>query len=223
MKPLKILHILDHSLPLHSGYTFRSQSIFHAQSEKGWEPVIVTSPKHEQSWKGEWQPKENIGQFCYYRTGKTGSGRLPFASELKLMAALAKRIRQVAKIEKPDIIHAHSPVLNAIPALWAGWDMDIPVIYEIRAFWEDAAVDHGTYAENSPKYRIVRSLETFVCQKALHVCVLCNGLKNDLIKRGIPAEKITPVFNAINPEDFKPCPPDDEYLTAWNLQKKKVV
>jgi len=139
------------------------------------------------------------------------------------MRALGRRIQEVAHLEKPDIIHAHSPVLNAIPALWAGRKLGIPVVYEIRAFWEDAAVDHGTYAEGSWKYNLTKSIETWVCKRADQVAVLCNGLKNDLAKRGISSQKITPVFNGINPDDFKPCPPDEGLKKEWNLSGKKVI
>jgi hypothetical protein len=44
---MKILHILDPSLPVHSGYTFRSQSLFRAQRAMGYEPVIVTSDRRQ--------------------------------------------------------------------------------------------------------------------------------------------------------------------------------
>ena len=57
--PLKILHILDHSLPVHSGYAFRSQAIFLAQKRRGWEPVILTSPKHYESCNDSWEEREN--------------------------------------------------------------------------------------------------------------------------------------------------------------------
>jgi PEP-CTERM/exosortase A-associated glycosyltransferase len=220
---MKILHILDHSLPLHSGYTFRSQSLFRAQRDMGYEPVVVTSPKHEASWFGEWAPKEEINGFTYYRTGGVKSLAIPFGTETRLMRALYRRILEVAEIEKPDVLHAHSPILNAIPALWAGKKLGLPVVYEIRAFWEDAAVDHGTYAEGSWKYRLTQWLETQVCKRADHIGILCNGLKNDLIQRGIPAGKITPVFNGVNPDEFQPCPPDAEYLQEWHLEGKKVV
>ncbi len=220
---MKILHILDHSLPLHSGYTFRSQSLFRAQRAMGYEPVVVTSPKHEESWQGEWAAKEEINGFSYYRSGGVKSLAIPFGTETRLMRALYKRILQVAKIEKPDVLHAHSPILNAIPALWAGKKLGLPVVYEIRAFWEDAAVDHGTYAEGSWKYRLTQWLETQVCKRADHVGILCHGLKNDLIQRGIPAKKITPVFNGVNPDDFQPCPPDAEYLRQWGLAGKKII
>ncbi len=220
---MKILHILDHSLPLHSGYTFRSQNIFRAQRKMGYDPVILTSPKHEATWKGDWAEKETIGDFTYYRTGAIESSNIPFLSELKLMSTLKKRLMEVIDIEKPDILHAHSPVLNAFPALKVGKKHGIPIVYEIRAFWEDAAVDHGTYKENSPKYRITRALETRACKKADHITILCNGLKNDLVYRGIPAEKITPVFNGVNPDDFKPTPPDPEYQKQWGLEDKKII
>ena len=126
-------------------------------------------------------------------------------------------------VEKPDLIHAHSPILNAIPAIRSGRRLGIPIVYEIRAFWEDAAVDHGTYAENSWKYSLTKFLETRVCKQADHICILCNGLKNDLILRGIPKEKITPVFNGINPEELMPTAPDQEFLKAWKLEGKKVI
>ena len=200
---LKVLHILDHSLPLHSGYTFRSRNIFLSQKKRGWQPVILTSPKHEESWKGYQKKEEEIGGFCYYRTGRLLNCTLPLEAELRLMAKLARRIREVVEIEKPDLLHVHSPVLNAIPALRVARKLGIPIVYEIRAFWEDAAVDHETYRQNSWKYKLTRFIETWVCRKTDRVVVLCHGLKEDLINRGIPSEKLTVVPNGISVNDFK--------------------
>jgi len=220
---VKILHVLDHSLPLHSGYTFRSQSIFHAQQKRGWHPVVVTSPKHEQNL-GESVPDcEEINGITYHRCGATPEVAVPFITEAWLMHVLSRRILAVAKAEKPDVLHAHSPALNAIPTLWAGKKLGLPVVYEIRAFWEDAAVDHGTYAEGSWKYRLTKTIETWACKKVDHIGILCNGLKDDLISRGIPTDKITPVFNGINPENFKPTLPNVELCESWGLEGKKVV
>lgn len=109
---MKILHVLDHSLPLHSGYTFRSQNIFKAQRARGWEVAVVTSPKHEADWKGEWTSEEEIEGVRYYRSGKVEGSALPGLTELALMRRLQARIREVVDKEHPDIIHAHSPVLN---------------------------------------------------------------------------------------------------------------
>ena len=181
---LKILHVLDHSLPLHSGYTFRSQSIFRTQQKRGWQAVVVTSPKHEESWKGLRNEYEEIGGIGYYRTGVVAGGRLPLLAEHRLMAALQRRLREAIAMERPDIIHAHSPILNALPALRVARETRIPVVYEIRAFWEDAAVDHGSYGPHSWKYALLRAAETRVCHRVAEVAVLCQGLRGgDLIAR----------------------------------------
>lgn len=209
---MKILHILDHSLPLHSGYTFRSQNLFRAQRKMGYEPVVLTSPKHEEDWSGEWAEKEEINGFTYYRTGATRHLPGPIASELWLMHVLSRRILDVAEIEKPDIIHAHSPVLNGIPAIWAARKCGLPVVYEIRAFWEDAAVDHGTAREWGPRYRLTRWLESRALRRADAVTTICEGLRRDMLERGIPADRITVIPNAVDVSGFRFRAPADAML-----------
>ena len=221
--PLKILHILDHSLPLHSGYTFRTLNILQEQLRRGWQPVALTSPKHERSWRKPTERLEHIAGVRFYRTGATIETVVPFGTELILMKSLARRIEEVSRIEKPDVLHAHSPVLNAIPALWVGRRLGIPVVYEIRAFWEDAAVDHGTYTEKSLKYKMVRSMETWTCRRATQIAVLCQGLKTDLISRGIPEEKLTVIANGINVTDFQPQDPDGELARSLGTCGKRVL
>lgn len=220
---MKILHILDHSLPLHSGYTFRSQNIFLAQEKNGFTPIVLTSPKHEENLEDPIKTRQEIiDGIKYYRTG-FAKPRIPFFYELFLMGRLYKRIKEIIKIEKPDIIQAHSPVLNGFPAYFAAKKFDLPFVYEIRAFWEDAAVDHGTYTENSFKYKITRNLETFLCKKASHIAVLCEGIKQDLVNRGIDKNKITPVFNGIDPAHLKPAVSDSGLKKEWNLSNKKII
>ena len=220
---LKILHILDHSIPLHSGYTFRTQNIFRAQLKKGWNPVGLTTMKHGLAWDGPWAEKESIDGLCFYRSPLLDGSPGWLGTQYHLMKVLAQRLEEVIEEEKPDLLHAHSPVLNVMPTLWVARKYKLPVIYEIRAFWEDAAVDHGTYKEGSWKYYAVRTLETLACQRADHLAVLCEGIKNDLIGRGISANKLTVIPNGINLEDFKDCRPDEELRKNWNLTGKQVI
>ena len=42
---MRILHILDHSLPLHSGYSFRTIAILREQRARGWETMQLTTPR----------------------------------------------------------------------------------------------------------------------------------------------------------------------------------
>ncbi len=220
---LKILHVLDHSLPLHSGYTFRTKNIFRAQEKRGWTPIGLTSLKQEQTWSGPWVEKETIDGLCFYRSPLLASPQGWLGTQYQLIKTLARRLEDVIERENPDILHAHSPVLNAIPTLWVARKYKLPVIYEVRAYWEDAAVDHGTYEEGSWKYRTVRTLETLACQRATHLAVLCNGIKHDLMSRGISSSKLTVIPNGINLEDFTDCRPDEENKKSWNLAGKRVI
>lgn len=197
---MRILHILDHSIPLHSGYSFRTLSILQQQRGQGWETFHLTGPKQGDSGTLE----EEVDGWHFYRT--PGSQNLlagvPGLAEIRLMGSLTRRIEQVARRIKPDVLHAHSPVLNAIPAIRVGRRLGIPVVYEIRAFWEDAAVDHGSCIEGDLRYRFTRGLETYALKRADAIATICEGLRGDIVARGIPAAKVTVIPNAVDIELF---------------------
>ncbi len=197
---LRILHVFDHSLPLHSGYTFRSANILRQQRRMGWQTWHLTSPK-----QGDCRVEEEAADgLHFYRTAQpTGvMSRLPGLNQWALMQATERRLLELAQRLKPDLLHAHSPVLNAYPALAVGRRLGIPVVYEIRAFWEDAAVDHGTQAEGGLRYRLTKALETRAVRQADQVVTICEGLRRDLVSRGISPDKIGVVPNAVDAEAF---------------------
>jgi PEP-CTERM/exosortase A-associated glycosyltransferase len=211
MGGLRILHILDHSIPLHSGYSFRTLSILREQRKRGWQTFHLTTPKHVDARADE----EEVDGWHFYRTRDTYPGRgTPFVGELMLMREVERRVEEVVRRVGPDVLHAHSPVLNAIPALRVGRRLRLPVVYEVRAFWEDAAVDHGTTREGSLRYRATRALETYAMTRADHVTVICDGLRADIVSRGIPPSKITVIPNAVDTESFSPRGEVDRALKA---------
>ena len=200
---MRILHVLDHSVPVFSGYSFRSRSIIHAQRALGLSPVVLTSPKH-----GSTQDSiEEIEGIRYHRTEALSGAfavSLPFAREIRLMARLGRRIAAVAKEEKIDLIHSHSPLLNGLPALWVARRLKIPLVYEARAFWEDAAVDHETFAEGSFRYRVSRALETFLFKNTDRAVTICEAMRQELITRGVSLKRISVVPNGVNLDEFEP-------------------
>ncbi len=215
---MKILHILDHYKPHFSGYVFRTSYILKYQKELGLEPVVVTSPKHGITK----ETVEDIDNITVYRTVQNGFGNIPFVKESRLMKALQKRIEEVIREQKPDIIHAHSPSLNGIPAVRAGRKFGIPVVYEVRALWEDAAVDHGTFQESSLKYGISRFIETNLFKKVNAISTICDGLKNEIMSRGIARSKITVIPNSVDTNAFFPVGYDEEIAYRYGLKNKKV-
>jgi PEP-CTERM/exosortase A-associated glycosyltransferase len=218
---VKILHILDHSIPLHSGYTFRTRAILEQQRKLGWETAHVTSTKHI----AESPEEETVDGLHFYRTRAAGGilEKTPVLNQFAVVSALAERLDQVVEKEKPDILHAHSPSLNGLAALRAGRRHRLPVVYECRAFWEDAAVDHGTSREWGLRYRITRALETHVFRNADAVTTICGGLRREITGRGIPADKITIIPNAVDIENFQFNTPRNSKLEEQLGLKGKLV
>ena len=197
---MRVLHVLDHSIPLHSGYTFRTRSILREQRALGWETFHVTGAKQNSGDMLE----ETVDGLHFYRTpeSKGALAKMPVLNQVNVIDGLARRLAEIIPLVKPDVLHAHSPSLNAIAALRAGKRFGIPVVYEVRAFWEDAAVDHGTSTENGLRYRLTRALETYALKQADAVTTICEGLRKDIVARGVPAEKVTVIPNAVDIEKF---------------------
>lgn len=189
---MRVLHVLDHSLPVQSGYAFRSASICHALKKLGLEQTVVTSPKQG--------PSEITGsdEVTYERVWR---GHLPdgVRGQIACVLQTRARLRELIRSEEPDVIHAHSPCLNGLAAAGLGK----PVVYEIRSSWEDAAVSSGKTAEGSLRYRMSTMLETSIARKADQVVVLCEGLRNEFRNRGIQDAKLTVVGNAIDRGSFR--------------------
>ncbi|HEY6510428.1 MAG TPA: glycosyltransferase, partial [Burkholderiaceae bacterium] len=208
---MRILHVLDHSLPLHSGYTFRTAAILREQRALGWDTEHLTTPRQ----RGGAAPFEQADGWTFQRTPfEPGAlSRLPaIGSYLDEMRASTARIHQLVRSRRPDIIHAHSPVLNALPALRVGRRHGIPVVYEMRASWEDAAVDHGRTREGSLRYRLSRALESHALRRADAVTTICEGLRADIVSRGIANDRVTVIPNAVDPQAFAFGTPADEAL-----------
>jgi len=203
----RILHVLDHSLPAHSGYTFRTRALMKAQVAKGWAVAGVTGVRHPEPGPDG----ETVDGLTFYRTPPIAPARSPIR-EWREIGALAKRVAALVEEWKPDLLHAHSPVLDAMAALRVGKRLGIPVIYEIRAFWEDASVGNGTGREGSLRYRLTKRVETHAVKSADAVAVICEGLRGDLIARGIDPAKIIVSPNGVDLELFGDPPPRDDAL-----------
>ena len=197
---MKVLHLLDHSVPLHSGYSFRTLALLREQRKFGWSIAALTSSKHY----GATCDVENVDGFSFYRTNVAQHGvrRWPVVDQIAVIADTQRRLEEIIALEKPDLLHAHSPCLNGIAAIRVGRKLGLPVVYEMRASWEDAAVDHGSTSEGSLRYRLSRGMETWVLRRANAITTICEGLRRDIESRDVPADRVTIIPNGVNLEEF---------------------
>ena len=205
----RVLHILDHSLPLHSGYTFRTRAILRAQTALGLEVRAVTGLRHAAPTEAQ-QPALH-DELAFYRTPGVADGP-PGLREWREIAALSQRIEAIAREWRPDVLHAHSPALCGLAGLRAARRLGIPFVYEIRAFWEDAAVGNGTGQEGSLRYFLTRQLENRAVAGADAVVTICSGLRDDLIARGYDASRISIAPNGVDFAIFGDPPAPEQAL-----------
>jgi len=218
-----VLHVLDRSLPNLSGYSIRSKYIVEFQSQMGLKPVVVTTPKYDRE-----SPFEHINGIEYHRSYAKPESlekvlyRIPFLREQAMMRRAQNKIEDLVRANKVDIIHAHSPSLCGLPALKAARNLNIPMVYEVRAFWEDAAVDQMRFAENSFRYRISSRMEQKLFDRADGVVCICEGLRQEISRRA-PGQKVSVVQNGVNTNFFVPREKSRDLMQRYQTQGKTVV
>src|SRR3990170_8341592 len=201
---IRILHVLDHSLPLHSGYAYRTRAIMAMQQADGLQVRGITGLRHYAAGPDV----EQAEGLTFHRT----RGAPGLAREWGEIAALTNSISALVRQWRPDVLHAHSPALCGLAALRAARRHGLPLVYEIRAFWEDASVGNGTGREGSVKYRLTRRLKNRVVRGADAVVTICHGLRDDLIARGFSGGRIGIMPNGVDLTLFGDPPPRDEAL-----------
>jgi PEP-CTERM/exosortase A-associated glycosyltransferase len=222
---VKVLHVLDRSVPNVSGYASRSQYIMEFQRLMGMEPMAVTS----QGQPSSATEVERIHDLDYYRTpAARGSirkalARVRYIGERQTMRRLERRIDDVARARGVDVIHAHSPILGGIPGARVARRLGVPFVYEVRALWEDAAVDQGKIREGGPRYRITRYLETGVLRQCDTIIAICAGLKDEIVSRGIDASRVRVVPNGVDTDKFVPVERDRALAARLGIDGAVVI
>jgi PEP-CTERM/exosortase A-associated glycosyltransferase len=219
---MRVLHVLDRSLPIIFGYTARAAAILEHQRALGLDPLALTSVRQEAS-----VDQEIIGGVAHHRTPAppllARVRGAPVIAEGVEMAALGRRILRVHHDAPLDLIHAHSPVLCGLPAHLAARRLEVPSVYEIRAFWEDAAEHRGRGRKGSLRYTAIRALETRLARASDAVVVICQGLRRDLIARGVPEGRIFVVPNGVDTARFSPQPRDEALAARLGMRGKIVI
>ncbi|MEO7248198.1 MAG: glycosyltransferase, partial [Novosphingobium sp.] len=215
----RVLHVLDHSLPLQSGYSFRTRAILKAQQAAGLDVRGITGLRHF----AEGPDAEQADGILFHRTRGAATGPAGLR-EWREIGKLSAAIEDLCRQWRPDVLHAHSPTLCGEAALRVSRKLGIPLVYEIRAFWEDAAVGNGTGSAGSIKYRLTRSLENHVVAGADAVVTICQGLKDDLVARGTSPSRITIAPNGVDLALFgEPIAPDPALRRDLDLGDGPVI
>lgn len=216
---MAVLHIAQYSLPsISSGYTIRTQAIAREQQALGLEPAVLTSPRHPSS------QDERVEGIMHYRCRPESGRGSVWLRDAARVRELAARIEEVVAARGDvQLLHAHSPVLCGTAALGAGRGLGLPVVYEIRGLWEEAAVRGAPWRRWMPRYRIARAWETRVCRAADAVVALSDGLRREFLARGVAEDRIHIVPNGVDPRVFHPREGVASWRAAHGLSEGPVI
>ena len=212
---IRVLHILHTSMPHVCGYSVRSDMILSFEREMGMALAVVTSAQQPDT-----PPDEVIEGIPHFRTRCPRLACTP-VREVQLMYVLARRLAAVIDQVKPEVIHAHSPVLVGLPAYFAAKRRGLPLVYEVRDLWENASVDRKKFAAGSVPYRAARSLETWLLRHADTVVTIGEALRSELQGRAGRSVAVTP--NGVDPDVFRPLEPEPEWQRQWNPGGNQVI
>ena len=216
---MRILHVLHNSLPLICGYSIRSGNIVRLQKQEGHDVRVVTSAQHPNGP----QAMEEIDGVAHRRTPSYDGRQWPIWREWQLMRRLAREVEAVVAEWRPDVVHAHSPVLVGLPALRIARRRGLPFVYEVRDLWENALVDRGRFGRGSSQYKLARRVEGQVLSRADAVVTICETLRSELVPRCGDPSKVAVVANGVDAEVFRPQEPSAEARARYGLGSKRVV
>jgi len=228
VRPIRVLHVLDHSWPVHTGYSIRSLHLVAAQYRLGLRPRVLTGPLQ---LVDEPEAADTVVEsISYRRTPYSGSfsewaitHRLPLFRDAAVVQLIRNRILELLESEPVDIIHAHSPALCGLGALLAARSKKLPFVYELRAFWEDAAVDQNKTSTRSLRYRLSQKLEDYVVHRADAVVGISQSILDELKKRKTDAARLFHVPNGVDVEKFSPVSRDENLAAKLGLGSGPVL
>lgn len=223
---MKVVHVLERSVPELVGYTIRGRYIVKHQRRLGLDPVVVTSPFFRGADR---RRTEEIDGIRYHRSNhiprpdKSRGQVSAYWTRLHMVRRYRNFVAEVASQEKAHIIHAHSSYTNGLAAQYASQRLGIPFVYELRTLWGERAVVEEGLNPASMKYRMVWRLELGVMKRAHMVVAIARGIRDAIVERGIDPAKIVIVPNGVDTEIFVPTSPDEGLLHDLKLQGCFVV
>lgn len=205
---MKVLHVLESSIPDTGGYTIRAHAIVDYQRRLGLEPVVVTSPLFPA--RDSVVTLEHYDGVPHYRTNRipapasTRSKLQSYGVRAMMLTRYRRAVLEIARRERPDVLHAHSSYTNAYAALLAARRLGLPLLYEVRTLWGESAVVEDGLRPDSWKHQFIWHLELGAMRRAGLVVPICRGIREELIRRGIPPGKLEVVPNGVDSSRFTP-------------------
>jgi len=180
---------------------------------KGHSVTMITSglanqefpvPQGKQYVESECEGIHMVPIAAAYNDPQVGTGMNGWQRMLKFyqFAWLAARIGR--RLAKPDVVFAtHTPLTIGLSGLALARHFDVPFVFEVRDLWPEALVNVGAL-KNPVTIWWLRRMAARIYAGAVHIVALSPGMKEGIVRTGVPAEKVTVIPNASDLDLFRP-------------------
>lgn len=86
------------------------------------------------------------------------------------------------------------------------------VIYNLQDIFPDSLVTSGYCGEDSILMKIGHAMENFTYRNADHIITITDDMKTNIMKKGVPEEKISVIRNWIDTDKVRPVPRNENTL-----------
>jgi glycosyltransferase involved in cell wall biosynthesis/SAM-dependent methyltransferase len=221
-----VAYVIHNSLPYSgAGYAVRTHGLVSALGRVGHDIHAVSRlgyPHDRRLAEGDIPAVETIDGVTYHRLieKELGYGRIPQTDYLN---NFIERLETHARQTRPALLHAASNYMNGIAANMVAKRLGIPSVYEVRGLWELTRISRQPEWKGSEAWNLMVRMETQAATQADRVIALTPALKNILISRGVEADKISIVPNAVDKTKFNPGFDQSAWQKPNSANGKKVI
>lgn len=114
-------------------------------------------------------------------------------------------------VRRPDVVVVSSPTFFSIFSAWLyAKRYRTPFVLEVRDLWPGIFVELGVLT-NKQIIWVLERLELWAYGQADLIVVVTEGFKDDIVRRGIPADKVEVITNGVDTDRFSPGPANEEW------------
>ena len=222
----RIIFVIHNSLPHDgAGYAIRSHNILNHLKQHNINPLAVTRLNYPWDLKQHsdkpWEDNSRVDHITYNRI--TDNSVSIGGKESEYIQRYGDKLAEIAKKHSAPLIHAASNYLNGLAAARAAHSVNGKSIYEVRGMWHWSRAIKEPYFQDSDSQTYCEIMEKAAVQGVDHIITISQGLKNLLLKWGIPQNKITVVPNAVDTDIFQPIDKDRQLKNHLGLGNRLII
>jgi glycosyltransferase involved in cell wall biosynthesis len=213
-----VLHVVSVALPHRlAGYSVRTQSVIESQIAAGFDAQALVRSGFPKGTGGPPGVADRVGTVVYNRVEPLPWTGRPHEMIGRVVAASTELVARF----RPAVLQPASNHIQAQIALSLGREIGVPVVYEVRGFWEESWSSRLAGGEDaamtSDRYRMTRQIETASMLAADAVVTLSEVMRGEIVARGCDPTRVIVVPNAVNVDRFRPRPRDDALASRLGI------